>query len=77
MYFLLSDSTLKIIYILFISKLILEFIIYTIASIKLKNKFNLIHFILWYILEIPYVVFVGIGSFFIKRIGWKGQILHK
>ena len=27
--------------------------------------------------EIPYVVFVGIGSFFIKRIGWKGQILHK
>ncbi len=77
MYFLLANSTLKIIYILFISKLILEFIIYTIASIKLKNKFNLVHFILWYILEIPYVVFVGIGSFFIKRIGWKGQILHK
>ncbi len=75
MYLLVENDILKMIYILFLIKLILEFIIYTIGSIKLKSQFNIIHFILWYFLEIPYVVFVGIGSFFIKYIPWKGQTL--
>ena len=76
-YLALENQILKIIGILFIIKLILEFIIYIIGSIKLNSKFNIIHFIIWYILEIPYVVLVGIGSFFIKNISWRGQFAKK
>ena len=76
-YFLIENQIFKMIYVLFIIKLGLEFIIYTIGTIKLKNKFNIIHFILWYLLEIPYVVMVGIGSFFIKNISWRGQTVKK
>jgi len=76
-YILTENEFLKIIYILFPIKLILEFIIYIIGSIKLKNKFNILSFILWYFLEIPYVIFVGIGSFFIKNIIWRGQPFQK
>jgi len=76
-YLILGNQILKIIGILFIIKLILEFIIYIIGSIKLKSKLNIIHFIIWYILEIPYVVLAGIGSFFIKNISWRGQVVKK
>ena len=61
--------------IIFLIKFILEFIIYIIGSIKFKNKKNPIMFMFWNIIEIPYVVFMAIGSFFIQRIGWKGQKL--
>ena len=54
-------------------KLILEIILYIIGGIKLKLNINPIGFMYWFILEIPYVVFMGIGSFFIKFIGWRGQ----
>jgi len=76
-YLILENQIFKIIGILFIIKFILEFIVYIIGSIKLKSKFNIIHFILWYILEIPYVVIAGIGSFFIKNISWRGQTVKK
>jgi len=76
-YLILGNQILKIMGVLFIIKLILEFIIYVLGSIKLKNKFNIIHFIIWYILEIPYVVLVGMGSFFIKNISWRGQFAKK
>ena len=76
-YFLVKNEIFKIIYIIFIIKLILEFIIYSLGSIKLKNEFNIFNFVIWYFLEIPYVVFVGIGSFFIKHIKWRGQPFQK
>jgi len=60
-------------YTLGLIKLILEFIIYIIGSNKFKTFINPIMFLFWFMIEIPYVVFVGIGSFFIKYIGWKGQ----
>ena len=60
-------------YALSLMKLILEFIIYIIGSNKFKTFINPIMFLFWFMVEIPYVVFVGIGSFFIKYIGWKGQ----
>ena len=60
-------------YILGLMKLILEFIIYIIGSNKFKTFINPVMFLFWFMVEIPYVVFVGIGSFFIKYIGWKGQ----
>ena len=74
LYFFIENDKFKIIYILYIIKFILELIVYSIGSVKLKNSFNIINFIIWYILEIPYVVIVGIGSFFSKNIKWRGQI---
>ena len=71
-YFLIENEILKIISILLIIKFTLEFIIYSVGSVKLENQFNIFNFIIWYFLEIPYVVFVGIGSFFIKYITWRG-----
>ena len=73
----IDNSFLKIIYILFFTKFILEFSIYIIGNFKLQNKFNALSFIIWYILEIPYVVIAGIGSFFIKNIKWRGQLFNK
>ena len=76
-YLILENQIFKMIGILFITKFILEFIIYIIGSIKLKSKLNITHFTIWYILEIPYVVIAGIGSFFIKNISWRGQAFKK
>ena len=59
--------------IIFAIKFILEGIIYIIGSTKLHSTQNPIMFICWYIIEIPYIVLMGIGSFFVKYIGWKGQ----
>ena len=59
--------------IIFAIKFILEGIIYIIGSTKLHTNQNPIMFICWYIIEIPYVVLMGVGSFFVKYIGWKGQ----
>ena len=73
----IDNSFLKIIYILFFTKFILEFSIYIIGNFKLQNKFNALSFIIWYILEIPYVVIAGIGSFFTKNIKWRGQLFNK
>ena len=74
LYFFIEHNIFKMIYILYIIKFILELIVYIIGSVKLKNSFNIINFIIWHILEIPYVVIVGIGSFFNKNIKWRGQI---
>ena len=74
LYFIIEYNIFKMIYILYIIKFILELIVYIIGSVKLKNSFNIINFIIWYILEIPYVVIVGIGSFFSNNIKWRGQI---
>ena len=70
---LINHNFMQCLYVIFLIKFVLELIIYIVGSIKLKTKKNLLIFICWYIIEIPYVVFMGIGSFFIKYIGWKGQ----
>ena len=69
-----TQSALNYFYMLFIIKFILELILYVIGSIKLKNKINIFYFLFWFILEMPYVVLMGIGSFFMKYIGWKEQL---
>ena len=64
---------LDILYLLLLIKLILELLLYLIGSLKLKLKTNLFSFLYWFILEIPYVVFMGFGSFFSTWIGWKQE----
>ncbi|MDB4125756.1 glycosyltransferase [Candidatus Marinimicrobia bacterium] len=68
------QSALPYFYVLFLVKLILELTLYIVGSIKMKSHINIFYFLFWFVLEMPYVVLMGIGSFFIKYIGWKGEI---
>ena len=71
--FLKRYDYLQILYAIIFMKIILELILYTIGGFKLGFKTNLVSFLYWFILEIPYVVFMGIGSFFVQLISWRGQ----
>jgi len=68
------QSALPYFYVLFLVKLILELTLYIVGSIKMKSRIHIFYFLFWFILEMPYVVLMGIGSFFMKYIGWKGQV---
>ncbi len=63
----------ELLYFILIIKLLLEFLLYIIGNFKMKLNYNYFAFIFWFIFEIPYVLFMGIGSFFIQFIGWRGQ----
>ena len=54
-------------------KFILELGLYSLGSKYLNNSLNLIHFIVWYVIHIFYVVLIGLGSFFYKISSWKGR----
>ena len=58
-------------------KFILELLLYYIGVKKLKEKFKILDFVFWFIIQIPYVILVGIFSFFIKRFHWKDRRLYK
>jgi len=68
-----EEQNLKLIYIFILFKFFLELIVYSLGTIKLKTNFNLIHFVMWFIINSPYVVLAGFGSFFSRFIVWKGQ----
>ena len=51
----------------------IELTLYTIGTKKLSKPFHLLHFSLWFIIHIPYVVLMGIGSFFSNKLNWKGR----
>ena len=58
-------------------KFIIELSLYYFGLRKIKEKFKIFDFIFWFIIQIPYVVIVGISSFFIRRFHWKGRSLYK
>ena len=64
-------------YPMILAKLILEYILYNIGAKNLSFKMNNMTFIYWFFLNVPYVVLMGAGSFFVKYIGWRGQKIHK
>jgi len=61
----------EILFLILFLKMILELFLFMIGRFKLKININLFDFIYWFILQIPYVIFMGIGSFFIQFIGWR------
>ena len=63
-----------ILYGVIIAKFIVEGLLYIISSIKFKTNINPIMFIYWFIVVVPYVVLMRIGSFFVQYIGWKGRV---
>ena len=58
-----------------IIKFLLEFFLYILGSEKLNLDSAIIQFPIWFIIQIPYVVLMGILSFFTHKISWKGRTL--
>ena len=52
---------------------ILEFILYFVGIHQLAKPLQFIDFCLWFILHIPYIVLMGIGSFFSHQLSWRGR----
>lgn len=73
LFFLKIYNYSQILYLIIFMKMILELIVYAIGNFKLGFKTSLVSFLYWFVLEIPYVVFMSFGSFFVQLIGWKGQ----
>ena len=77
LFFILSPFLLfkyaNIILLLLFVKFILEYLLYFFGVRKIGQKYNFIYFIYWFIIQIPYVVIVGLFSFFSPIIGWKGN----
>ena len=71
LYLLFNKMLIPFIYLIII-KFIFEHIIYTLGNIKLHNKNNYISFMIWFIIQIPYIIFMGLGSFFISHLSWRG-----
>ena len=67
-YFLLLTKILML-------KFFLEFLLYFSGAQQLNSPVRFIGFISWYFINIPYFVFMGIGSFFHKGLNWKGRKL--
>jgi biofilm PGA synthesis N-glycosyltransferase PgaC len=72
LYLLLSLSLISFSYLVVI-KLFFELIIYYIGTIKLNISRKYISFIIWFIIQIPYIIIMGIGSFLNSYISWKDR----
>jgi len=50
---------------------ILEYILYFVGAHQLAKPKQFIDFCLWFIIHIPYIVLMGIGSFFTNQLNWR------
>ena len=50
---------------------ILEYILYFVGAHQLDKPIQFIDFCLWFIIHIPYIVLMGIGSFFANQLIWR------
>ena len=53
--------------------LIIEFILYFIGVRQFGKKIQVIDFTFWFMIHIPYIVCMGVGSFFAHQLGWRGR----
>ena len=75
LYLLLSLSLTAFLYLVII-KLIFEFAIYNLGTLKLNISRKYISFMIWFIIQIPYIIIMGIGSFLNSYISWKNREPH-
>ncbi len=75
LYLLLSLSLTSFIYLVLV-KFIFEFTLYNMGTIKLNIPRKYISFITWFIIQIPYIIIMGIGSFLNSYISWKDRIVN-
>ena len=53
--------------------LLIEFILYFIGVRQFDKKIQVIDFTFWFMIHIPYIVCMGVGSFFAHQLGWRGR----
>ena len=53
--------------------LIIEFILYFVGIHQFDKQIQVLDFAFWFIIHIPYIVCMGIGSFFANHLSWKGR----
>tara|TARA_Y100000590_G_scaffold321150_1_gene363595 strand:+ start:1787 stop:2890 length:1104 start_codon:yes stop_codon:yes gene_type:complete len=58
---------------LLLFKFIFEYLLYMIGSKKIKVDTNQISFVFWFFIQIPYIVFMGLSSFFVNTLSWRGR----
>ena len=54
----------------------MEFIVYFVGIRQLAKSMQFFDFFFWYLMHIPYVVMMGIGSFFIGQLIWRGRKIY-
>lgn len=72
-FLLLITSNFNIFFILIFIKYFFEYLLYILSCKKLDHKINNVLFQLWFMIQIPYIVIVGIGSFYASNLKWKGR----
>lgn len=60
-------------YIVLMTKLIGELALQKLGSYKFKIPIPITHFIFWYIINIPYVFLMCLGSFFVPFMSWQNR----
>lgn len=77
LFYLLSPfifySSIKFLIIIFSIKFIFELFLYVFGSLKFNQKISIINFVIWFFIQIPYIVLVGLFSPFASSLGWKTQ----
>ncbi len=71
--FVLFTETFDTFYIIFIIKLIGELMLQRLGSFRVKVSIPLTHFIFWYVVNIPYVFLMCLGSFFVPYMSWQNR----
>ena len=63
----------KFLIIIFSIKFLIELVLYILGSFKVNQEISITYFTLWFFLQIPYIVLVGLFSPFAPYLGWKTQ----
>jgi len=54
-------------------KLLTEYVLYLTSLRPLQRSMNHMDFLLWFILQAPYILAMGLASFFARQQGWQGR----
>ena len=54
-------------------KFSLEFILYFMGSKQFNSKINFIYFVAWFVIQIPYIIAMGLLSTISKYLSWRGR----
>lgn len=70
---LVITSNFKVLISLLLIKYTFEYLLYILSCKKLNDNIDNILFQIWFILQIPYIIIVGLGSFYASNLKWKGR----
>ena len=54
-------------------KFCVELLLYIVGKVQYLKKINFINFLIWFLIHIPYIVLMGISSFYANNLSWRGR----